>query len=648
MNTIVQIIFPPQFEPFQPYLSMPYIKGLLNINGINGKCVDANVDFYWWLFKEWKKRCIPGSKREEYLHVNIENAIEGLKNISPHLGGYRWAVNVADEYLSAVSPSDVKISLTSLTIGNKFSSEDLQMYLNNPNNIFREYFEYAKNEILGTQGVKYYLFSLVVLDQLGAACAFASEIKKRCPHAKIVFGGPMVSRFYNKLIKISWVNEIVDIIVPGEAYKVLPKIFGIQRLWTGHVTPDFSDIDVERYFSPCLVLPYLIAHGCKWGLCTFCSHHLSYQGYRTSDIANVVEDISKLIEEYGVEYISFCDEYLTITQLEELVTLLKENNINIRWSTFVRAEQKFAEKNFTKKLYEGGARLLMFGFESVSQRILKLMKKGSEYRLYAPILKSCKDAKIAVRIDFMIGFPTETADEVQRTFAFIRNNSRLLDTPFSSYVVACFELREDIPIMQELKEYGIKTVALLRGDLDEQYDFFEDEGLSPEQKHKWRHKIIAYFKKELNAELITPQNKTHQLFFKDVFDRDYFKLPITRIESSQLQDLYGTWNDGVVVTQKDERTLIIMNYATGGILELSSELIYLAHTFKNGSSLYSVFSSCNGCRMSDFIKLIEFLYRNDYLVVWDNHNKHGTINKNIFHSVYGSNDTVYSDSFITS
>lgn len=615
LKTIAQIIFPPQFEPFQPYLSLPYLKGLLKIYGIESKCFDANVDFYWWLFTQVEKKRSVHSSLEEYLYSNIGNAVRALMTIPQNLWKYRWAVNIVDEHLKAVSPDGVKISLTSLTIGNKYSSEDLRNYIQSPNNIFREYFEYVQSEILSPQDTQYYLFSLVVLDQLGAALTFAKEIKRRRPHTKVVFGGPFVSRFYKRLVALPWINEIVDILVPGEAYKSLSKIFGLRQWWTGHISPDFSDLDMNKYLSPRLVLPYLIAHGCKWGLCTFCTHHLTYSEYRVSSLCDVVQDISGLVEKYGVEYISFSDEYLSSEQLSDLVRLLEEKKINIKWSTFVRAESKFSDKNFTKKLYEGGARLLMFGFESTSQRILRLMRKGTNVDFYSSILESCKDANISVRLDFMVGFPTETEEDAQRTFTFIKDNSEIIDTPFSSYAIAVFELREGTPIMHDLKKYGVKVVALLRGDLDEQYDFVENRGLSQEQKRKWRHKMIAYLKNELSAELITPQNKTHQLCLKYLFDKACFELPVKKIETHRLQELWGIWNHGVVIRDKKNGFFIITNFATGGVLELVPELFHIIVEFETGGSLYSVFSKSTSWTLQEFIKLINFLFRNDYLLI---------------------------------
>src|SRR6185295_7723606 len=100
-----------------------------------------------------------------YLRKNVQLAIKSLKCDSPSLFQYRWAINVADEYLRTCSPNGTNIGLTYLKVGNRYSSSDLRDYLEKPENIFRQYFEYAVEQLTGPTTVSKYLISLVVIDQ---------------------------------------------------------------------------------------------------------------------------------------------------------------------------------------------------------------------------------------------------------------------------------------------------------------------------------------------------------------------------------------------------------------------------------------------------------------------------------------------------
>lgn len=610
----MQLIFPPQFEPFQPYLSLPYLKALLKIYGYHSTCFDANGDFYWWLFKRAKVKNFISCPNKQYLNSNISRAIEIIRSIPKNLADYRWAINVADGYLKAISPAGVKISLTSLTIGNKYCSNDLLKYTKDENNIFKSYFTDSKKYILGDSETNIYFFSVVVLDQLAAALTFAREIKLRRPDSIIVVGGPLISHIYQRLNKIAWIHNLFDIITPKEGNQAIKDIFKLDYSYNGHITPDFSDLQLDKYFSCQTVLPYLVTHGCRWGRCVFCSHHLSYKHFRESDMKSVISDISQLQKKYGVKYISFSDEYLTSHQLEELSDLIMEKGMDIKWSTFVRAEPKFVDRKFTKKLYEAGCRLLMFGFESASQKILNSMKKGTQAKYYPDILRSCKEANIAIRLDFMLGFPNESEKDVQKTLSFIKNNKEFIDTHFSSYSVAVFELREGAPILNGLEKYSIKLINPLRGDLDNQFEFVDKIGISSQQKKEWREKMIGFIKNELSAELISPQNKTHQLILKDLYDDGYFELPITKIIPANLHKLEGRWSPSVEIYSENSH-LRVKDYSTGGELLMSQDMAKLIKEFTKNVNLESVFQSQKVLNRSIFIKLLKFLQRNDYIEI---------------------------------
>ena len=314
------LIFPPQFEPFQSYLAGPYLKALLAEFGITASVYDANIDFYEWLIARHAEEAgeRDGSRAWPYLRASVFRALRVIHGGADSLGEYRWAVNVLDEFLRVSSRPEMKVSLTSLKVGNRYSSTDLREYGVCTQNGLLAYFQEREDALLGSEETNTYLLSLVVIDQLAAAMTFAREIKRRRPRARVIVGGPLISRLHRQLQAVPWICETVDAIVPGEADHVLPAVLGLPGQYNGHVTPDFSDLDLDRYWSCRRVLPYLVARGCKWGKCTFCSHHLTYRRYRPSPMVDVLNDIEALSARYSTEYVSFCDEYLTPQQLREL------------------------------------------------------------------------------------------------------------------------------------------------------------------------------------------------------------------------------------------------------------------------------------------------------------------------------------------
>lgn len=613
----IRLLFPPQFEPFQPYLSGPYLKSLLAHHHLAASVFDANIDFYDWMVYQ-ANREVPWTtapnENAEYLRQHIREAVISLQSVPHSLSQYRWAINVVDEYLGAISPTGVKIGLTCLKVGNRYSASELQRYLDRPDNIFRLYFEYASDNILGSQSVSTYLFSVVVIDQLPAVVAFTREIKQRRPDARVIIGGPIASRLHRQLSAVSWIAQAFDAIVPGEAQRVLPSVLGLSQTYEDHITPDFSDLDLDRYWSCRRVLPYLVAHGCKWGKCTFCSHHLTYDGYRTSIISKVVCDLNHLSGKHKAEYISFCDEYLTAAQLRELSSGLFEHHINVKWSTFVRPEPQFRDRNFMKRLYAGGCRMLMFGLESGSQRVINVMKKGTRVAHFRQILEACKEANIAVRNDFMVGFPGETDEEVRRTYSFIKRNREVIDTPFSSYSVAAFELRSGILVLEQTERFRVIPRKLLRGELDDQYKFESECGLSEQSRSEWRERLIRFFKTEMDAELICPQNKTHQLVLKDLFDCGAFDLPILQISPDRFASISVKLATGVE-TIEIANALRVINRANGGELGVDSPLAEVFRQSKSGVNLDAAFRLQAVWNEEIFARFITFLYRNDYIFV---------------------------------
>lgn len=612
----VRIIFPPQFEPFEPYLSGAYLQGFLTALGVSASAVDANVEFYDWMVDRSQGAILsesPECARRRYLCDHARKARDVLRQTPRSLLHHRWAVNVADEYLRSAARPGVRLGLTHLKVGNGYSSENLCSYLERRDNVLDEFFEFAADWLLGPPAVSTYLLSVAVIDQLPAAIALGRQIKRMRRQAQVLLGGPLVFRLQEQLHASPWLSASFDAIVPGEAARVLPQMLGIAPARPDHVSPEFVHPDLDRYWSCRRVVPYLVAHGCGWGRCSFCSHHLGYDGYRSSPLPRILADLEGLRTACEAEYVSFCDEYLTPRQLADLCTAFVERDLDIRWSTFVRPEKAFTDGDFLARLYAGGCRLLMFGLECASQRVLDLMHKGTRAEHFRTILEACRAANIAIRCDFMVGFPGETEAEVEQTYRFVCDNRDVLDTPFSSYAVAAFELRSGTPIFNEPARFGVRPVKRLRGDLDDQWEYECESGLTAQQRAEWREKLVQYFKVEMNAEILCPQNKTHQLVLKDLHDRGMLRLPVLNFPPERFPNVRAETAPGVERARRSDGWHVI-NHANGGEIGISNQIAPVFEAFDRGMSLQAAFLAQSAWGAITFHRFISFLYRNDY--VW--------------------------------
>jgi radical SAM superfamily enzyme YgiQ (UPF0313 family) len=329
----------------------------------------------------------------------------------------------------------------------------------------------------------------------------------------------------------------------------------------------------------------------------------------------VVNDLKYINKYYEINYISFSDEYLTKAQLTELCLLLEKENLHINWSTFVRGESTFKENTFMDNLYENGGRVLFFGFETFSQRLLNEMHKGTNANNYISILETCKKASIAVRIDLMFGFPTETEDDAKETFDIIVSHKELFDTPFSSTAIALFELREDTPVCNNADKYGIKIVEPYRGNIDEAYSF------TPILEHssKWRKELMQFFKHETNSELIAPYNKTHQLVLKNLYDEKEIGL-MTFLKKENVDLLSFRIHSSVNFTN-DNSQYILSNYANGSEINVPLLLGKILKETKNSIMSIPLFSKKIAAIINDsdiIYELINFLYRSDFIILLKN------------------------------
>lgn len=213
---------------------------------------------------------------------------------------------------------------------------------------------------------------------------------------------------------------------------------------------DFDSYDFSRYFSPETVLPIQLSKGCYWGKCTFCDYYYGQQCYDTKKIPDVIDEIKYFINRYGVNHFIFIDEAIPPKYYNELATAIIENELEIYFYSFVRLEKGFTKEIF-RNLYRAGMRVGLWGYEAKSERVMKMMNKGIDLSERIRILTDAREAGIWNNILFIMGYPTETREEIDETIAVMYEHRDIVN----SCTPSNFSLKKNAILMNFIGKNGL-------------------------------------------------------------------------------------------------------------------------------------------------------------------------------------------------
>ncbi|MEA3468202.1 MAG: radical SAM protein, partial [Thermodesulfobacteriota bacterium] len=185
--------------------------------------------------------------------------------------------------------------------------------------------------------------------------------------------------------------------------------------------PDFSQFKLDKYLTPEPILPLMTSRGCPWGKCTFCTHHHSYLRYRSRSIEICVEEIKFLQKQYGCSSFYFYDEMIPPQRFKKLAGQILDEGLEIDYGAYAKPVKDFTT-DLCQLIQRSGCRVLQWGVEAASQRILELMSKGTDIHEVEKVLANSTAAGIHNLVFFLFGFPSETREELQQTLTFIDRN----------------------------------------------------------------------------------------------------------------------------------------------------------------------------------------------------------------------------------
>jgi len=255
--------------------------------------------------------------------------------------------------------------------------------------------------------------------------------------------------------------------------------------------PDFDGLPIGRYLAAYPVLPLLTAHGCYHGDCAFCNVGYGRGGhFRPLRPAQVVEQMVALQRKYGVRHIFFADEAMTPHSMREMSALLdaryRAGIAPIHWCGCMRFEKAITPA-LLESMSRAGCRMLLFGLETASERMIALMDKGTRRETMSRILRESAAAGIWNHTFFFFGFPTETLEDAQETVNFVYAHGDVIHSASPGE----FVLERYSPVHRAPQKFGVRRIIERpEQDLAIYFDYELESGLDEEMAHTITERLL--------------------------------------------------------------------------------------------------------------------------------------------------------------
>lgn len=263
--------------------------------------------------------------------------------------------------------------------------------------------------------------------------------------------------------------------------------------------PAWSLLPIKKYASYSI----MGSRGCP-NNCIFCGSPQFWQRkIRTFSPPRFVNFIEELVNTYGKNYFDFMDDTFTIKKdwAREICEELLRRKIDIKWECQGRVESY--DINLFKLMKKAGCNKISFGIESGSQRILDVMKKNIDKDMALKAIGTARKAGIErIGTFFMLGFPSETASEMEETYNF----SRLLNADMVSFNPAI------IHPGTELYKIALSSGALKNDFNWHKTGFYSSGFLTPED-------MPTYESKEFNRQSL--ENTAKRFYVRSFLERLY-------------------------------------------------------------------------------------------------------------------------------
>jgi radical SAM superfamily enzyme YgiQ (UPF0313 family) len=214
---------------------------------------------------------------------------------------------------------------------------------------------------------------------------------------------------------------------------------------------DSLSVPDRNYFKESTHTYLFTSRGCPYR-CSFCASSRFWDKVRFFSAERVVNEVVRLVEDYGATFISFFDDLFVADKKRffKIAELLEQKNIvgRVKFSCSLRANTVTDE--IVAGLKRMGVVSVGMGLESGNQRVLTCLKgSGITVEQNRRAVSMLRSNGIMANASFVIGSPDETECEIMDTLNFIKSSGMGL---FDVYVLTPFP---GTPVWELAKAKGL-------------------------------------------------------------------------------------------------------------------------------------------------------------------------------------------------
>ena len=266
---------------------------------------------------------------------------------------------------------------------------------------------------------------------------------KKHSRAKIVIGGAGFTLFPEELVRYLELPYGIA----GEAERALPLLIrylqGERELgsipgicyWEGGRVivnpatrirdfgglpfPAYDLLDLKQYLAVVSALPIEGRRGCDL-VCTFCPDGGDREGCRLRAPKLVVDEMRFMVKRHDIRRFFFLDGVFNFPPEHALAICqeIRERKLDIRWTADINPVAVSPE--LVTAMREAGCRVITFGIDTASQKMLRSYRKGFEKEDIARVAKLLTEADIRFTYHVLFGGPGENMDTARETIDFLQ------------------------------------------------------------------------------------------------------------------------------------------------------------------------------------------------------------------------------------